>query len=410
MMNVSGKGQNNENLLNINRSLIVQHLQRDKVCTRSQLSKALGLTPASITKTVAGLMENGLVEEIGFVQGEKGRRSIGITLRADLCKLIGVKLSRRNFSVGVFDMTGENFGVHSESFSEDELLPGVLDKIIQVIEGYMSRFDNVAAIGVAVPGPYLVKESRMVLVTETIGWKEVNLQEYLGSAFSVPVIIRHDANSGALAEWWFGTQIHQQGETLIHYLVGEGVGAGIIIDGEILTGDNGIAGEIGHVSIDVNGPHCTCGNRGCLELYCSSLAFVKHAKSKLPEHPESTLTRYGSLTFSSIFEAANQGDRFAISLVRRAGRYIGYGAAAMINTYDPSTIVISNDMAGGGQTLLEEALAVVRERIAPHIAENVSIELSRFPNDPILYGAAAVAIDFCLKRPEILMEMQKQKR
>lgn len=398
-------GQNNENLLNINRSLIVQYLQKEQVSTRSQMSKALGLTPASITKTVAGLMENGLVKEVGFLQGEKGRRSVGITLNKDICKFIGVKLSRRNFSVGVFDMRGESFGIHSEIFEEDEELVNVLEKIKHEIRGYMRRFTDVLTIGVAVPGPYLDRESRIVMVTETNNWKEVNLKERLVDAFAIPVIISHDANAGALADWWFGPNRRESRGTLVHYLVGEGVGAGVLINGEILRGENGIAGEIGHISLQVDGPQCSCGNRGCLELYCSSIAFTKHAKAMLAENPDSDLTRYHNLSPRAIFESARLGDRFAESLVKRAGRYIGYGAVTLINAYDPNTIIISNDMAEGGKLLLNEILSVVRSRIAPHIVEKVTIELSRFPNDPILYGAAAVAINHCLRHPEILLRL-----
>ena len=396
------KGQNHENLYYTNRSLIVQYLQKEQICTRSQLSKALGLTPASITKTVAGLMDNGLIKEVGFVQGEKGRRSVGITLNTEICKLIGVKLSRRSFSVGVFDMRGENYGIHSETFDADEELVNVLENIKREIRLYMSRFDNIAAIGVAVPGPYLYKESRIVLVTETNNWKEVSLKEKLADCFEIPVIICHDANSGALADWWFGPNCRDSAGTLVHYLVGEGVGAGVLINGEILTGENGIAGELGHISLNVHGPLCACGNKGCLEMYCSSLAFSKYAETKVKEHPESDLSRYQKLTPKTIFDVARQGDAFATALVKRVGRYIGYGVVTIINAYDPGTIIISNDMAGGGDLLLKEVLRAAGARIAPHIMEKVSIVLSGFPNDPILYGAAAVAINYCLKNPEIL--------
>lgn len=400
---MAAKGQNNEDILSGNRALIVQYLQHNKICTRSQLSKALGLTPASITKTVAGLIENGLIEETGFLQGEKGRRSIGITLKTDLFKVIGVKLSRRNYSIGVFDFDGESYGTRTESFGENTELGSVLGDIKHGIRDYISRYDNVVAIGVAVPGPYLERESRIVLVTDTKGWKEIDLREYFAEEFSAPVIIRHDANSGALAEWWFGSQAVHNGETAVHFLIGEGVGAGVIVGGEVLGGDNGTAAEIGHISVDANGPRCACGNYGCLELYCSSINFAKHAKSKLGEHPDSLLNRCSPLTFQSVFDAARDGDPLAVSLVKRAGRYIGYGTVTLINAYNPSTILISNDMAAGGELLLSEIMSVVRERVLEHILKDVSIELSRLPGDPILCGAAAVAIDFCLQNPEHLL-------
>lgn len=408
MMMGSQKGQNNEHLLNRNRALIVQHLQSNKVCTRSQLSKALGLTPASITKTIASLIESGLVEETGFLQGEKGRRSIGLRLR-NINKIIGVKLSRRTFSVGVFDFNGETFSSHAESFDEEQTLTAVLEKIKRETLDALGRFPEVIAIGMAVPGPYLIKEFRIALVTETKGWENVDLQAYFAGSFDVPLIIAHDANSSALAEWWFNPQIKAQGGTHIHFLVGEGVGAGVVEDGEVLLGENGIAGEIGHISIDVNGRRCACGNYGCLELFCSSLAFVKHAKAQLAEHPESLLRQYqgNSLTHQAIFQAANQNDPLAVSLVQRAGRHIGYGIVNLINAYDPATIVIGNDLSGGGAILLQAAKDVVKERTTSHVYEQVSIGLSALGVDPVLYGAAAVAMDYCLNHPDVLISHAK---
>ena len=401
------KGQNNEEVLSYNRSLIVQYLQRVNVCTRSQLSKALRLTPASISKTIAKLIENGLVEETGFILGEKGRRSIGITLKKDMFKVIGVRLSRRNYAVGVFDLTGENISTRSEAFGDGEEINDVLDKIKNEIHQYLEKYDDIVAVGAAVPGPYFEKEGRVILITDTKGWNEVNLLEYFADIFSIPIIIRHDANSGALAEWWLGNQNgsndKKENETLVYYLVGEGVGAGVVVGGNVFGGSNGTAAEIGHISLDVNGPRCDCGNYGCLELYCSSLNFVKHAKAQLLKHPDSSLNRYGPLTFQAIFDEAKMGDELAAKLVRRVGKYIGYGAVTLINAYNPNIILIGSDMAGGGDLLLEAVDAIVRERVPDHVYKNVKIELSWLKGDPILYGAAAVAMDYCLQNPELLL-------
>lgn len=397
------KGQNNGDILSYNRSRILQYLQKNKVCTRAQLSKALELTPASITKTVAVLMEGGLVKETGFIQGMKGRRSIGITLKQDLLRVIGVKLSRRNYAVGVFDLAGNSISTRSEVFSEDEDFNDVLQEIKKEINGYIQKYENIAAIGMAVPGPYFEKKGHIMLVTETKGWSDIDLQEYFTDAFPVPMTIKHDANSVALAEWWFGRNAGKQSETVISYLVGEGIGAGVIINGTVLNGSNGIAGEVGHISLDIMGPKCDCGNYGCLELYCSSLNFVKHAKERIKSFPNSLLCRYSPLRYHSVFEAAGLGDELAVSLVKRIGRYIGYGAVNLINAYDPDVIILSSDLSGGGNLLLDETNAIVRERVSEHILRNVSIELSRLQGDSILCGGAAVAIDYCLQNPEHLL-------
>lgn len=396
-------GQKSEDILSNNRSLIFQYLQRNGICTRAQLSKSLSLTPASITKTVAGLMDSGLVEETGFMMGEKGRRSIGIALKGDMLRVIGVKLSRRNYAVGMFDLTGNEICSRADVFGEEEEITDILANIKKDINDFIERYDNIVAIGMAVPGPYFEKKGGMMLVTDTKGWNEINLQKYFKDEFHIPMIIRHDGNSVAMAEWWQGSRVRTPQETVISFLVAEGVGAGVIIGGEILSGANGIATEIGHVSLDVNGPRCDCGNYGCLELYCSSLNVVKQAKAMLPTNPDSTLKRYAKLNYHAIFEAAKAGDELAHSLVKKVGRYIGYGAVTLINAYDPSAIFISGDMVGGGDVMLQEVIKVVQERVSEHIHKNIIIEISNLKGEPILRGAAAVAIDYCLQRPEHLL-------
>jgi len=404
---IMDRGYNSGDMLNGNRSHILRFIHKNKICTRAQISSYLGLTPASITKTMATLINSGLVEETGFIQGEKGRRSIGIALRSDSVKVIGVKLSRRNYAIGVFDLTGNIVSNRFETIREFEELSDVLRKIKSEIINCIERH-NVVAIGMAVPGPFFENEGHVMLVTETEGWSDINLQEYFSNAFPIPMIIKHDANTVALAEWLIGNKPGENFKTIVSFVLGEGVGAGVLIDGTTLSGSNGIAAEIGHISLDINGPRCDCGNYGCLELYCSSINFVKNAKEQLHDYPDSLLHQYSPLTYNSIFEAAQSGDELAIKLVKRVGRYVGYGAINLIIAYDPDSILISSDLSKGGEILLEEIRKVVRERVSDKICKNVNIEFSRLQDDSILCGAAAVAIDYCLQNPEHLLEMTKK--
>lgn len=401
-MFISTTGKNNNDVLQMNQALVVQYLQINGVSTRAQMSKELGLTQASLSKITAALISNGIVEETGFISGEKGRRSVGVALSSEKNKVIGIKLSRRYFSVGVFNLSGVAYDGQTQNFTIDNTSDEIFDRIKTAVDEYLKRNDNVVAIGVAVPGPYQKNSGRILLMTEMKDWENIHLKDKFETMFELPVIVGHDANQGALANWWLNANMKRRKGTLVHFLVGEGVGAGVIVDGQVLTGDQGIAGEIGHISIDVNGERCACGNCGCLEIYCSSIAFVKHANEQLAGHPYSMLNRFPSLTTDNIFNAAQMDDPLAVDLVKRAGRYIGYGVVTLINAYDPSTIVISDLMAKGGDILLNEVNAVVRDRVIKSVSESISIELSKELNDSILVGAAAAAIHYCLERPAIL--------
>ncbi len=402
MMGVN-KGTNNEYVSNVNRSLIIQYLKKNGVCSRAELSKALGLTGASISKIMTALIDSGIVEEIGYIEGKKGRRSIGLALKTNLYKVIGVKLSRRSFSVGVFDIGGTIYDHCSEQIEFGSQLVDVFERIKKAINNYLERYEDTVVIGIAVPGPFNKRESEILLMTEMDEWVNISLKEAFGNTYKIPVIFEHDANAGALAEWWFGPHQIKSTGTMVHFLVGEGVGAGIISKGNIISGSQGIAGEIGHISIDVNGKRCSCGNYGCLEKYCSSLAFLKHVKEEL-KTKTSSLSKINFLTVEDVFQAAKNGDELAITFVKEVAQYIGYGVVTLVNAYNPDIIVISNIMTQGGDLLLDEVKQIAKERLLDNIYKNTQIIFSEFSSDPTLFGAAAVAIDRVLNQPSLFLK------
>lgn len=390
----------------MNKAVIIRYLQRNGICTRAQISKAIGLTQASISKTMAVLIEEGIVEENGFIPGEKGRRSVGVSIGEKCKRVLGVRLSRRSFSVGIFDISGRMYDHVSEDFPFDSTLKSVLARIKALLHGFLEKYDDLAAIGVAVPGPFDVKKGEILLTTSmaTSDWTHIRLKEEMGGEFKVPVVIRHDANAGAMANWWFGSHVKDPECTLVHFLVGEGVGAGVISKERVFEGNRGFSGEIGHISVDVSGPRCKCGNYGCLEMYCSTFAFVESANRAMRKDNETALRRIPHLTPQHIFEAAAAGDGLACKLTERLGRYIGYGVVSLINSFDPSVVVISNALAKGGMPLLRTIRDTVRERVLEGVYENVSIVLEdeKLIQDPVLFGAGAVAIDYCLNEPLML--------
>lgn len=392
------KGANNEDLLVLNRALVTQHLKRKKICSRAELAKETGLTQASITKIIAGLIKYNIVKEVGTIDGKKGRRSIGLALNSDAYKVIGVKISRKSFSVGVFDIGGKHYDIYLEEIDVVDGVRNTIKRIKNSINEMLLKYTNIVAIGIAVPGPYLKNVGKIALMTEVPGWEDVSLSEEFVNAYEIPVYIEHDANAGALAEWWFGSHNIHQG-VMVHILAGEGIGAGVVIDGNVLQGSHGIAGEIGHMSIDINGRKCSCGNRGCLETYCSSIAFVKDAVTGLPNHPNSQLNLYTQLTADDIFNCAKAGDEYAKHLVLNVARYMAHGIANIINAYDPDIIVISDIMSHGGDLLLNEILKILEDCVWDFIYKDILIALSSFEVETILYGAAAIATDQFLKNP-----------
>ncbi|SEK51684.1 Sugar kinase of the NBD/HSP70 family, may contain an N-terminal HTH domain [Pseudobutyrivibrio ruminis] len=390
-------GNNTSDLTEMNRSAIVRILQQREVCTRAEIAKMMGLTQASITKLVAYLIDMGIVSEVGIVKGNGNRRSIGLRLNAEKNLVIGVKFSRHVFAIGVFDISGKLYTQSETEFSLDENTGKVLTAMKDQIRKLLDEYENVVAIGLALPGPYLRKEGRIAMVTRMPSWHNINFIDEFKNEFDKPVFIEQDANAGALAEWWFGDHGRPL-SSLTYFLVGEGVGSGVVDHDSLLLGYQGIASEVGHISIDFNGSTCECGNKGCLELYCSTMALLKKAEKELPElFKEKYENR--SEAVSRIVEAARKGNEKAIRVLQEIATYIGYGCVTLINAYDPEIIVIGDSVSQGDEFLLPTIKKIVEERTIPEVSSKVRIEISRLKVDPTLYGAAAIATDRVLRKP-----------
>ena len=394
-------GNNNSDLTEMNRSAVVKILQQKKVCSRAEIARQTGLTQAAITKIVSVLMNMGIVGEVGIIS-KNNRRSIGLKLNADKHKIIGVKFARGLFSVGVFDISGRMYTITETKYSLKDQPKNVLDAIKKDIHTKLDEHKNVVSIGIAIPGPYLRDEGRTAVVTQLTSWHNTNfLDEFTEEEFKIPIFIEHDANAGALAEWLFGGH-PQPIHTLAYFLVGDGVGSGIIQRDCLMLGSQGAACEIGHISVDVHGARCECGNYGCLESYCSAPAILKKVQENLPQLLTKVPTKDDLQSHDAckaVFESARSGNVKAQKIVKDIAEYIGYGCVTLINAYNPNIIVIGDIVSQGGDLILPVIWDVVRQRTIPELYTKVKIQITELKIDPTLYGAAATATDKVLQLP-----------
>ncbi len=389
-------GSNNSDLTEMNRSAIVRILQQ-KVCSRADIARMTGLTQASVTKITAVLIEMGIVSEIGILKGNGNRRSIGLRLNAEDKLVIGIKFSRQMFTIGVFDISGRIYKIRQTEFELTQDPGKVIGMMKKQIHDLLKKNPNAVAVGMAVPGPFFREKGRIAVITDLPGWRDVNFVSEFSDEFDKPVFIEQDANAGAMAEWWFGDH-NRPVATLAYLLAGEGIGSGVVDNGNLLLGTKGVASEIGHMSVNVNGPRCECGNYGCLELYCSATQMIKRVKKEIPELLNEKF-KNRSEACDAVFDAARNGNKKAIGIVNEMGRYLGYGCINIMNAYNPELIVIGDIMAKGGDLFMPVIMETVKERVFPEIYDNVRIEISKLGVDSTLLGAAAIATDKVLRKP-----------
>lgn len=402
------KGQNSSHIQTANRNLILQILSQKKICTRVELSKLTGLTQASITITVNYMIEMGVLKEVGMISGTRGRRCIAIALNEPCYKVAAIAMNRTTFSIGLFDIGGTCYESHTGQIVSENGARSSLEEIIKAVKTMLQGKDDVYAVGMAVAGPYLRSEHRIALLTEFQGWTDIDLMKTVAAAVQLPVYIEHDANAGVMGEWLYG-KLEDRNNCIVDVLTGDGVGAGIIDHGNLFFGNNGIAGQFGHISLDAHGPRCACGNYGCLELYCSTYALVRSAEAGLPAHPDSSLCKLETITWQSVFDGAEQNDAFCMDLIHTLGQRFGYGLVNLVNAYDPRYIILDGLYAQKrNQLFLSAVRDTVQQRVLPEIFRNLTIRYSERPVFSVLQGAAAIAANELLSDSNWMINHTKQ--
>lgn len=248
------------------------------------------------------------------------------------------------------------------------------------------------AIGVGFGGPVDFKAQKILASLHAPGWENQDLGRLLKTEIDLPCVIDNDANAGALGEHTYGAGKSYQ--NMLYYTVSTGVGGGVIIEGSLFRGAHGQAGELGHFPIQLNGPPCTCGYRGCVESLCSGLAIAKQAIEASQEQDNSLLSRlYQSrqtLTAKDVFESADQGDTLATQLVEDVKTAFVSGLVGAINFFDPEAVII-----GGGVGRAPRFLKGLTERVSDLVVipgrRQIPIIKSNLGDDTVLLGAAALA-------------------
>jgi glucokinase len=265
----------------------------------------------------------------------------------------------------------------------------IVDAIVHAVGEYKNDVgtDSLKAVSLVVPGTVKVQEGTIVKAPNLPCLDGFLLATELMNELGLPTILENDANAAAVGEMWQGAA--RGCRTIICVTLGTGVGGGIILDGELWRGVDGAAAEIGHMCVDpFGGVACTCGSRGCLEVFASATAIVRMTREARPRYPESTLNAGSNLTAQSIFEAGLQGDELALAIFRRMGVYLGIGLANLINILNPEMIVIGGGVVNGWDLFQKHMLHEVEERAFPLLAARVKIVRAECGDDAGLLGAA----------------------
>lgn len=371
---------NQQRVLDVLRGGILLESAPDSAFTQAELARATGLAPATVSNIVRELSASGLVE----TEQGSGRRGSSVRLARDAGLVGGVDFGHSHVAVAVGDLTGRLLAEERRRLEAGHSYTAALTLAGSMLDAMARDHGAVRHIGLGLPAPVTNDVVRSSAIFP--GWDGVNTRAAAEEQFGVPVHVENDANLGALAEHRHG--VGRGHDSSVFVKISSGVGAGIIINNQLFHGAGGTAGEIGHLTLNEQGPLCRCGSRGCLEAYTSTETVLAMMAGQLP-----------GARLDDIVAAAQQGNVGAQRALEDAGLHLGWGLASIVNLLNPSIVVVGGDMARAGELLLESARIGLRRHALDSVALT-PVLASELGERASLVGAVLLAAE----RTELVVE------
>lgn len=379
-------------LKKMNRSLILSKIIKHGKISRSDLANITKLTKATISTQVANLLEEELIFESHEEYNNVGRKPIMLSLRPHAGYALGIDLDYRNIRFTISDLLGNpvlSDKVELENSNYDEILQILIDQI----RGYQEKFSqgSFGIVGVAIGIHGTVKNDETISFVPQHKWYNKDLKGDLEKKLNMVVYIENNANLCSFAEKVF--HCHQS-ENLISISVYSGIGLGFLINGELVKGYHGYAGEMGHMIINPDGKPCNCGKSGCWELYASEVSFIEQLSNKL-DKPKLTYEDIKNLVDARNLEVMIQADEFL--------KYISIGLNNIINILNPETLVINSELL----KLFPDAVSKITSNLKTSISNYKELFISNLGTNACVMGACALAIKNFLEIPELSLTFEK---
>jgi glucokinase-like ROK family protein len=387
----------------VNRSTnqVIQLLREHESLSRNEIATLLGFSRTKVTSIVAELISFGLIEEGGSADSNGGRRPRTLAFTVDFGYIIGIDMRVTSLNIAVANFRGELIGSMitpiSIQDSPDQIIKIIGEQVLLLLDEHQLHIDKVIGIGFGIPSPVDFESGLIISKSIMIGWENYPIREALHKIFPrAAILIDNEVNLMALGELRAG--MGREYKNLIFVKVGTGIGAGIISNGHIHRGSTGCEGQIGHISVDPQGPVCHCGNVGCLELIAGASAIAQRAKKHAVDNPESILAKqmeenHGILSAEDVGIAAMRGDRFANEIIQDSGRQLGKVLATLVTLLNPDAVLIGGGVSNIGSQFLVAIRREVLQLSIPLSTRHLVIDLSSIQSEAGVTGAITLALD-----------------
>ncbi len=359
---------------------LLQPLYTTGPLSRAELVEISNLAPSQVTVVIRRAFKAGLIVEAGVAPSNGGRPRSLLQPNPDFAQLIGIDLGRTRIRFMVTDFAGNRLAFKAYPIEAPNHKDDLFGLINQEVRTFRTQYPKVAAIGLSVSGVIDPKAGTMLFWPMIEGWSGTPLRQILEKEHGLPAYVEDSVRAMAIAEHRFG-----QGRGVRNFVfvcVGMGIGSAIFFDNHLLVGRDGLAGELGHTTVDENGPACGCGNQGCLELYSSATAILNRVRSDIERGVASSLAtgfteNEPPLTIEGIVRAAELHDRLAERVLSEAGTHLGTALASVVNLLNPEKVILAGSVPrAAGQLLLGPLLYSLRQRALPPAVKSLPLVVS----------------------------------
>ncbi len=378
-------------------SYIIEYLYRNKQASNPELAKLINMSAPTINKLIVELIELGIVQEIGEGLSIGGRRPIMYGINPNAKYIISIDIDCRMIQIGVFNLQNESVSKIITYFDNVKKKGLVFDEIFVRLDKLLEdlNFDKNQFLGIGISLPGLI-EAKTGKTFSDILIDGLSLEETFRKRYDLPTFAGNDSRVMALGEQLFGAAQNKENALCIN--ICDGIGMGMIVNGKIYEGKSGFAGEFGHINVVDDGLLCTCGKRGCLETVASGTALIHFAQEGIASGKQSIIDEMvdGNLDdihVSTIIEALENGDAFAIDLISQAGAYLGKGIAGIIHIFNPEIIIIGGRVAGAKHFLLDPIQQSLNKYTIHRIKKDTEIIASSLEGKVKLLGAVALVMN-----------------
>lgn len=371
----------------VNKSIVLNKIRTSEPISRAQIAKDTKLTPPTVSSIVRELIEQDLVMESTLGESLGGRKPTMLLVNKNGFYVIGIDAGPKTIKCILSNLSGQiqnQVKVLIDSTGEltnEKFLALVKDAIHEILKEVDNR-EKILGIGMAMHGVVDI-ETGTSLVAPILQLRNIPIKEELEREFNMEVHIENDARAMALGESWFSE--YSNVPNMVAVNLGSGVGAGVIIDGKLYHGSADLAGEIGHMTIDMYGDDCECGNKGCLETFASAPSIVKHANKRMPSK--------NIQSSKEVYELAVQGDQDCVDLLQQTGDAIGIGLINLIHTLNPETIIIGGGVSKAEKFILQPIQDTIQKRGLTKEAKETSVVISEVGDNATILGSVALLLE-----------------